>query len=94
VCGVTISAEALARLRESLAGVVERVGSVEELERWLRAQPCIEAVRVVDALIKVEPPQREFVVSFRRDDGATVTKVIDVVLHPDRTLGLAGVHEP
>jgi hypothetical protein len=94
MCGDTISAEDLAELTGTLADVVQRIGSLEELEDWLRSQHCVESVRTADYLIKTEPPQKELLVTFKMDDSSTVTKVIDIILDRDQTLGLGEVHEP
>jgi hypothetical protein len=94
MCGDTISAEDLAELTGTLADVVQRIGSLEELEDWLRSQHCVESVRTADYLIKTEPPQNELLVTFKMDDSSTVTKVIDIILYRDQTLGLGEVHEP
>jgi len=94
MCGDTISAEDLAELTETLADVIQGIGSLEELEGWLSSQHCVESVRTGDYLIKTEPPQKELLVIFKMDDGSTVTKVIDVILYRDQTLGLGGLHEP
>ena len=94
MCGDTISAEELAKLAETLADVVQGTKSLEELERWFRSQPCIESFRTENYLIETEPPQKELLVTFKMDDGSTATRVIDIILYPDQTFGLAGVYEP
>ena len=94
MCGDTISPEDLAELRGPLADIVQRMGSLEELEDWLRSQHCVESVRTADYLIKTEPPQKELLVTFKMDDSSTVTKVVDIILYRDQTLGLGKVHEP
>jgi hypothetical protein len=94
MCGDTISTKEMAKLTETLTNVVQATGSLEALERWFRSQPCIESVNTAKYLIETEPPQKEFLVTFRMDDGLTATKIIDIILYPDQTLGLAGVQEP
>jgi len=94
MCGDTISAKELAKLTETLADVMQQIRSLEELEDWLRSQHCVESVKTADYLIKTEPPQKELLVTFKMDDGSTLTKVIDIILYPDQTLGLGGLHEP
>jgi hypothetical protein len=94
MCGDTISIKELAELTETLADVIQHIGSLEELEEWLRSQHCVDSVRTADYLIKTEPPQKELLVTFKMHDGSTVTKAIDIILYPDKALGLGGVHEP
>ena len=94
MCGDTISAEELAELTEILADVLDGIQSPEEFESWLKSQHCVKSVRMGDYIIKTEPPQKELSVIFKMDDGSTVTKVIDIILRRDQTLGLGEVHEP
>ena len=90
----TISAKDLAKLIETLADIIQQTGSLEELEGWLRSQHYIKSIRTADYLIKTNPPRKELLVTFKMDNGSTVTKVIDITLYPNQTLGLAEVHEP
>ncbi|GEM_PF-638905 len=92
--GDTISVKDLAKLTETLTDIIQRIRSLEELEGWLRSQHCVKSVRTADYLIKTMPPRKELLVAFKMDDGSTITKVIDIILYPNHTLGLAGVHEP
>lgn len=92
--GDTISVEDFNGLSKSLADVVARMKSMEELEAWLKSRPYIESVNKADYLIKTEPPQKELHVRFKMDDGSTVVKVIDILLYPDQTFELAGLHDP
>ncbi|MGD9029213.1 MAG: hypothetical protein PVG25_05330 [Anaerolineae bacterium] len=94
MCGDTISSDDLAEMTEALAEHVERMGSLEELEEWLRSQPCVQSVEVADYVIKTRPPQKELFTTFKMDDSSTVTRVLDIILYPDERLGLAGLHEP
>jgi hypothetical protein len=94
MCGDTISAEGLEELTGTLADVLDGIRSPEEFERWLKSQPCVESVRTGNYLVKTEPPRMELSVVFKMDDGSTITKVIDIILYRDGTLGLGEVHEP
>ncbi|MCE8429690.1 MAG: hypothetical protein J5U19_15065, partial [Candidatus Methanoperedens sp.] len=60
----------------------------------LRSQHYIKSIRTADYLIKTNPPRKELLVTFKMDNGSTVTKVIDIILYPNQTFGLAEVHEP
>jgi len=92
--GETISAEELATLADTMSTVVLRIASLEELEGWLRSQRCVESIGTSDYLIKTEPPRKEMLVTFKMDDGSSVTKVVDITLYPDESFGLAGLHDP
>lgn len=94
MCDSSISARDLETFTKTLGDILRRIGSLEDLESWLKSQPCVLFVGTADYLIKTEPPRKEVSVTFKMDDGSTVTNVIDVILYPDQTFGLAGVHEP
>ena len=94
MCDSGISTKGLETFAKTVSDVLPRIDSLENLESWLKSQPCVAAVSTADYLIKTEPPRKEVSVTFKMDDGSTVEKVIDVILYPDQTFGLAGVHEP
>ena len=79
---------------KTLGDILRGIGSLENLEIWLKSQPFIVYVSTAEHLIKTEPPQKEVSTTFRISDGSTVTKTIDVILYPDQTVDLARVHEP
>jgi len=83
-----------AALAAALAGAASRTDTVEAFAAWLRGQPAVEAVTIAPHLVKTEPPQQEITARFRLSGGATVSRTIDIVVHPDGTLALGGVHEP
>ncbi len=89
----TISAYDLVNFSDILADIMRKVSSLEELEGWFNSQKYVESVKVTDYLVKTEPPQKELLVTFKMDDGSTVTRVIDIILYPDQTLALSGIHE-
>jgi hypothetical protein len=43
----------------ALAGVIEGAKSLMEIETWLKEQPFVESVSVMNYLMKSNPPQRE-----------------------------------
>jgi hypothetical protein len=90
----SISARDLATFTKTLGDFLPRFRSWENLESWLKSQPGVVSVSTAAHLVKTEPPRKEVSVTFKIDDGSTVTKVIDVILFPDQTFGLAGVHQP
>lgn len=90
----SISAKDLETFIKSLDDVLRRIDSLENFEDWLKSQPCVVSVCIAEYLIKTEPPRKEVSITFKMDTGSTVMKVIDIILYPDQTFGLAGVHEP
>lgn len=94
MCDSGISAKEVDTFVKRLGGVVRRMDSLENLESWISSQPRVVDVSASDYLIKTEPPRKELFVTFKMVDGSTVTKVVDVILYPDQSFGLAGVHEP
>ena len=93
MCDSSISADILEKFAQTLSDILRRIDSLENFENWLKSQPCVVSVSTADHLIKTEPPRKEVSVIFKMDDGSTFTKVVDVILYPDQTFGLAGVHE-
>ena len=94
MCDSGISASDLDTFIKRLDNIFCQMGSLEEIEKWFKSQPCVILVSTADYLIKTAPPRKEISVTFKMDNDSTVTKVIDVILYPDQTFGLAGVHEP
>ena len=90
----SISVKGLAQFTDSLPRVVQEIGSLGELEKWLRSQRGVQSISTSDYLVKTEPPLRELTVSFKLDDGSTVTRVMDIRIRRDGHLELAEVHEP
>jgi hypothetical protein len=71
-------------LEKSLSLVINRAQSLAEIEAWLKSQPGVEAVELTDYLLKSNPPQREFVLEFRAEDGAAVRKIVNIFDLGDR----------
>jgi hypothetical protein len=86
--------EDAAALEAALTRAASQSDSVEAFAEWLRAQPAVEAVATAPHLVKTEPPQREITARFRLRDGSTVTRTIDITVHPDRSLAFRRIHEP
>jgi hypothetical protein len=79
---------------EKLRVVISQMDSVEKVIHWLRSQPGVDSADLSDYLIKTHPPQKEVKITFRNEDGTTYSRILDIILYPDQTLGLAGMHEP
>jgi len=85
--------EELVQLGRSVARAAEEGKTLVELERWLREQPWIESLDTDDYVIETDPPQKEYRVRLRTSDGRAVRRAIDIILYPDGSLRLGGIHE-
>jgi hypothetical protein len=65
-------------LEKSLAATINNARSLDEIEAWLLSQQCVKSVRLADYLLKSNPPQRDFFVEFRMEDGSTVKKIVNI----------------
>jgi len=86
MCGDSVSHDSFDEIEGTLADAVAQVRSLEELRQWLASQRCVASVGLEDYLIKTNPPQRQFRVEFRLDDGSTAVKAIDVFVLDDHEL--------
>jgi hypothetical protein len=73
-----LSSVDLEALKESLATAIARARSLNEIEAWLKSQPCVLSVELTNYLLKSNPPQRDFIVSFKMADGSTIKKIVNV----------------
>jgi hypothetical protein len=89
----TISAADLQTFEAQLADVVRQMSSIDDLKRWISAQPYVESISVPPYMIETLPPQRELSILFKMDDGSKRSRTVDVMLCPDQTLRLASVHD-
>lgn len=71
-------------LQKSLPLAVDRAQSLAEIEAWLRSQPGVAGVQLADYLLKSNPPQREFVLEFRGEDGTAVKRIVNIFDLGDR----------
>jgi hypothetical protein len=63
--------------QESLAAAIASARSLDEIEAWLKSQPCVKSVQLADYLLKSNPPQRDFIVEFKAADGSTIKKIVN-----------------
>jgi hypothetical protein len=63
--------------KNELAAAIDNAGSLTEIENWLRQQPYVTSVELAEYLLKSNPPQREFIVEFKMQDGSAITKVVN-----------------
>jgi hypothetical protein len=89
----TLSTEDLEQFIQTLNDVVKKNKSLIELENWLTSLPYVQSVKTQEYLVKVHPPLKELVVTFKMNDESTITKVIDVVVHQDQSLSFERVHD-
>lgn len=89
----TITTENFEKFTAILYRALQGMKSLNEIEDWLKSQPCVLSVKTSDYVIKTEPPQKEIFITFRRDNGSTVIKAIDVILHSDQIFSLGRMHD-
>lgn len=92
--GDTLSAAELVQLPEKLVPAVEQATSLESFKAWLEAQPCVASVQTQPYLIETLPPQKEYEVTFKLEDGSTAIRIISVYVREGPTFELAAVSEP
>jgi hypothetical protein len=63
---------------KKLVQAIDSARSLDEIEAWLRSQKSVKSVQLADYLMKSNPPQREFFVEFRMQDGSKVKKIINI----------------
>lgn len=90
----SISINDFDKLKETLSKVVEKVSSLEEFETWLKSQEYIQSVSLQNFLIKTNPPQKEFIVEFKINDGSTRAKAIDIFVLENGRFRFSRFHEP
>jgi len=73
--GVTVDFDAL---EKALSVVVANAQSLAEIEAWIKSQPGVRSVKLANYLLKSNPPQRDFIVQFARDDDSTVQKIVNI----------------
>ncbi len=94
MCKDTISSTDLERFPDHLKDIIHRMKSLDDLEHWFRSQACIDSISTAPYVIETAPPQKEFSVVFKMDDGSKVTKIVDIILYPNQAVGLAGMYDP
>jgi hypothetical protein len=67
-----------AALEKTLATVIDSARSLDEIEAWLKSQQCVKSLQLEGYLLKSNPPQRDFIVELRMQDGSTVKKIVNI----------------
>jgi len=68
----------MVELERALPGVADGARSLDEIEAWIRAQPCVRSVELADYLLKSNPPQRDFIIECVTKGGGTVRKILNI----------------
>lgn len=85
-----MNTESAGGLREAFGQAARQARDITELAALLRARPEVEQVEVRDYLVKTAPPMVEVAVWLR---GGEWPLVADIVLQPDGSMTLHGIHE-
>jgi hypothetical protein len=83
----------IASAETTLAAVIGEARSLGEIETWLRTQPSVVSVRLGSYLAKSQPPQRDFIVELRAQDGSKATRAIGVLDLGDGHFQFRGLHD-
>jgi hypothetical protein len=94
MCLESVSSGGLEALKESLATAIGSARSLNEIEAWLKSQPGVQSVELTDYLLKSNPPQRDFIVSFKRADGSMVKKIVNVFDSGNRQFQFHKLRDP
>lgn len=78
MCGESLSTVNFEALEKTLATVIDNAQSLDEIEVWLQLQQCVKSVQLAGYLLKSNPPQRDFIMEFRMEDGSTVKKIVNI----------------
>ncbi|PSB40552.1 hypothetical protein C7B80_33185 [Cyanosarcina cf. burmensis CCALA 770] len=78
MCNEPIATNNFEVLESRLASMIDNARSLDEIELALKSQRYIKSVRLADYLLKSNPPQRDFIVSFSMQDGSTVIKIVNI----------------
>lgn len=78
MCAESLSTADFEAFQKTLAAAIAGACSLDEIEAWLKSQQGVKSVQLADYLLKSNPPQRDFIVEFRTQDGSTVKKIINI----------------
>jgi hypothetical protein len=89
----TPSEDDIAEFEKALPGVAGNARSLDEIEAWIRAQPCVRSVELAAHILKSNPPQRDFIIECGTKDGATVRKVLNVFVLSGEKFQFSGMRD-
>lgn len=78
MCGESLSTVDFEAPEKTLATVINSAQSLDEIEAWLKSRQCVKSVQLAGYLLKSNPPQRDFIIEFRMEDGSTVKKIVNI----------------
>ena len=78
MCAESFSTVEINAFEKALTTVIISAQSLDEIEAWLKSQQCVKSVQLASYLLKSNPPQRDFIVEFRMQDGSTVKKIVNI----------------
>lgn len=78
MCAESLSTVDFEVLEKTLATAINSAQSLNEIEAWLKSQPCVKSVQLASYLLKSNPPQRDFIVEFSMQDDSTITKIVNI----------------
>ena len=78
MCAESLSTADFGAFQKLLAAAIASARSLDEIAAWLKSQQCLKSVQLADYLLKSNPPQRDFIVEFRMEDGSTVKKILNI----------------
>ena len=78
MCAESFSIVDTNSFEKALISVISSARSLDEIEAWLKSQQCVESVQLADYLLKSNPPQRDFVVEFKMQDGSMIKKIVNI----------------
>jgi hypothetical protein len=78
MCGELFSTVDFEAFEKTLATVIDSARSLDEIETWLKSQQGVKSVQLAGYLLKSNPPQRDFIMEFRMEDGSTLKKIVNI----------------
>jgi hypothetical protein len=78
MCAESFSTVDIESFDKALSILIDSAQTLGEIEAWLKSQQYVQSVQLADYLLKSNPPQRDFVVEFRMQDGSTVKKIVNI----------------
>ena len=64
--------------KKTMADEIDSADSLDEIKLRLRSQQFVESVELADYLLKSNPPQRDFIVEFKAEDGLRTKKIVNI----------------
>jgi len=76
--GGALSNDDIGELERALPSVANNAQSLDEIEAWIRAQPCVKSVQLAGYILKSNPPQRDFIIECGTRDGVMVRRILNI----------------